>query len=241
MNKLDTQNKIIIYKTKSGVPEIDVKIEKDTVWLTEKQIAQLFDVNVPAISKHINNIYNEEELNQGSTISKMETVQKEDNRQILRNIDHYNLDMIVSVGYRVNSRRATQFRIWATNTLKQYLLNGYAVNTKRLTEEQNKLKEIQRVVSFIEKQSDKYLLKDKTRELLSLVNEYTRSLTILHQYDEGKIKISKTQKPSFVLDYKISKNIIIEAKAVLKQNNEASDLFGSEINNNKFVAIGFYE
>lgn len=119
--KKEETNKIIIYKDKSGNAQIDVKIEKETLWLTQKQIAELFDVKKAAISKHINNIYNDNELNQRSTVSKMETVRTEGKRVIKRDIEYYNLDMIISVGYRVNSKRVTQFRIWATNILRGYL------------------------------------------------------------------------------------------------------------------------
>ena len=112
------QNKIIIYKAKNNKISLNVRLEKETVWLTQLQIANLFNVNVPAISRHIKNIFKRGELKKESTVSKMETVQKEGKRIIRRDIDLYNLDMIISIGYRINSQRATQFRIWATKKIK---------------------------------------------------------------------------------------------------------------------------
>jgi len=230
------EQKIIIYKTASGLPEIDVKVEKETVWLTQKQIADLFDVNIPAISKHIINIYSEKELDKSSTISKMEIVQKEGKRLVTRSVENYNLDMIVSVGYRVNSRRATQFRIWATNVLKQYMLKGYSVNQKMLADNKEKLLSLKEAIGFIEKKADTYLLQGKSRELLSLVNEFAKTLTLLEEYDKNKIKINKTEKAKFSLDYNSCKNIIIELKAELKKEGEGGDLFGQEYDK-KFQAV----
>ncbi len=132
----ELQNEIVIYQSDDGRINLDVKLEDETIWLTQKQMAELFGVKTPAINKHLNNIYNEGELDKNSTISILEIVQKEGNRNVSRNTAFYNLDAIISVGYRVNSSRATQFRIWATSTLKQYLVQGYAINEKVLKEKQ---------------------------------------------------------------------------------------------------------
>lgn len=132
------QSEIVIYKTEDGRTKIDVKMQNETVWLDQKAIASLFDVNVPAISKHIINIYKEGELIEESTISKMETVQKEGNREVKRNIEMYNLDLIISVGYRVNSQKATQFRIWATQRLREYIVKGFTLDDERLKNRDNR-------------------------------------------------------------------------------------------------------
>ncbi len=129
---MENQNKVIIYKTTDGKVELDVKLENETVWLTQKQISDLFGTQVPAISKHISNIIEDGELDAFSTISKMETVQKEGNRFVNRVIDHYNLDMIISIGYRVNSHIAVQFRIWATKVLKEYTVKGFVMDDDKL-------------------------------------------------------------------------------------------------------------
>ena len=126
------QSEIVLYTTIDGKVKIDTVFQDKTVWLTQKKMAELFDVNVPAISKHLSNIYEESELDKKATISKMETVQKEGNRQVARNKEFYNLDAIIAVGYRVNSKRATQFRIWATNILKEYIIKGFAMDDERL-------------------------------------------------------------------------------------------------------------
>src|SRR5680860_863317 len=128
------KGEIIIYKTKGGEMSLDVKLEKETVWLSQKQMSILFNKDVRTINEHINNIYKEKELEKNSTIRKFRIVQKEGARKVVRNIDFYNLDIVISVGYRVKSQRGTQFRIWATKTLKKHLLKGYTINQKRMKE-----------------------------------------------------------------------------------------------------------
>lgn len=122
----------LLYTTPEGSVKLNVVIQDETVWLTQKMLADLFGVNVPAISKHLDNIYAEGELEPKATISKMETVQQEGNRKVSRIIDYYNLDAIIAVGYRVNSKRATQFRIWATQVLRDYIIKGFALDDDRL-------------------------------------------------------------------------------------------------------------
>jgi len=122
------ENNIIIYQTSDGKTKIDVKIDKDTVWLTQNQMAELFQTTKQNVSLHIKNIFEEGELDENSTVKNFLTVQKEGSRQVSRNVTHYNLDVIISVGYRVKSLRGTQFRIWATQTLKEYMIKGFALN-----------------------------------------------------------------------------------------------------------------
>lgn len=126
------QSEIILYKTEDGAVKIDTIFQNETIWLTQNAMAELFGVNVPAISKHLKNIFEEGELQKEATLSKMETVQNEGGRQIKRNKEFYNLDAIIAVGYRVNSKRATQFRIWATAILKEYIIKGFAMDDERL-------------------------------------------------------------------------------------------------------------
>ena len=129
MNK---ELEFLIYNNEEENVMLNVRVENETIWLTQKAIAELFGVNVPAISKHLNNIYDDLELERGATISKMETVQKEGNREVQRTIEFYNFDAIISVGYRVNSRKATNFRIWATKVLKEYMQKGFVMDDERL-------------------------------------------------------------------------------------------------------------
>jgi len=136
---------LVIYQT--GEVELKVEIKDENIWLTQKQIAELFDVKIPAISKHIKNIFIQNELEEFSTISKMETVQKEGNREIKRTLEFYNLDMIISIGYRVNSIKATSFRQWATKVLKEYISNGFAINREKIT--QQRLLNLEEDVKFL--------------------------------------------------------------------------------------------
>mgnify|MGYP001487028352 CR=1 FL=1 len=126
------QSEIVLYKTEDGVVRIDALLQNETIWLTQNSMGELFGVNVPAISKHLKNIFEEGELQKEATLSKMETVQNEGGRQITRKKEFYNLDAIIAVGYRVNSKRATQFRIWATAILKEYIIKGFAMDDERL-------------------------------------------------------------------------------------------------------------
>ena len=123
----------LIFTSQSGEESIEVKYTDGTVWLSQKMMAKLFDVTIPTVNEHLKNIYQSKELNEDSTIRKFRIVQNEADRNVQRDIDFYNLDAIISVGYRVNSQRATQFRIWATNILRQFAIKGYVLDKKRLT------------------------------------------------------------------------------------------------------------
>lgn len=231
--KKEETNKIIIYKDKSGNAQIDVLVEKNNIWLMQEQIAKLFNTQRPAITKHLNNIFRTGELSEKSVRSILEHTANDGK---VYKTQFYNLDAIISVGYRVNSKQATQFRIWATNTLRNYLLNGYVVNDKKLLEYKDKLALLKETISFVEKKADNYVLQDKSRELLSLLSEFAKSLKLLDEYDQGKIKIARTTKAKFVFDYEKCKNTIIAIKAELKSEGQASDLFGQEYNQ-KFQSI----
>lgn len=137
MEENNNLGEIVIFNSEDGDVNVQIDAVNETIWLTQKGMAQLFGVGVPAINKHLSNIYEEGELNQEATISKMEIVQKEGEREVKRTAVFYNLDVIVSVGFRVNSKRATQFRIWANKTLKEYLVKGYVLDDKRFTKGQS--------------------------------------------------------------------------------------------------------
>jgi hypothetical protein len=142
------KNEIIIYTTPDGKETFEVNLKKDTVWLSQKQMADLFEKNADTIGLHIKNIFSTKELDEKSTTEEYSVVQMEGNRKVKRKIKFYNLDMIISIGYRVNSKRGTQFRIWTTNVLKEHLIKGYTINEKRLREDRAKLKEFQKTVSL---------------------------------------------------------------------------------------------
>jgi len=229
------KGEIVIYQSKEG-PRLDVRLEEETVWLTLNQIAFLFDVQKAAISKHIKNIFSSGELNEKSTVSKMETVQIEGDRHIKRTLTYFNLDMIISVGYRVNSKRATQFRIWATKTLREHLVKGYTINEKRLLQAKNRLYELQSAISFLREKFKNKLLAGQEQEILNLLANYSKTLTLLEQYDKGKLPLIKKKKGEFVLEYKDAEQIIQEIKKDLIAKKEAGDLFGRE-SGEKFKAI----
>lgn len=129
---MQKENKIVIYQTKTGAIELKEDTSSETMWATLQQIADLFDTDKSGISRHIKNIFDSKELNRKATVAKIATVQKEGQREISRNIEYYNLDMILSIGYRVNSKKATTFRQWATKTLHSHIVDGYTFNKKRL-------------------------------------------------------------------------------------------------------------
>ena len=133
------QNQIEIYQANDGTTQIDVQFEQETVWLNRNQLVSLFDRDIKTIGKHINNVFKEGELSKEATVAKYATVQKEGDRQVTRDVEHYNLDVIISVGYRVKSQRGTQFRIWANNVLKDYLVKGYSINEKRLAQKEQEV------------------------------------------------------------------------------------------------------
>jgi prophage maintenance system killer protein len=226
------KGEIVIYKSKGG-PQIEVHLEKESVWLDAHLIARLFDVNRPAVVKHINNIYKSGELNRKSTCSILEQVATDGK---VRKMNFYNLDMIISVGYRINSRRATQFRIWGTKTLKNHLIKGYTINEKRLSEAKNRFLELQNAISFLERKSERALFSGQEREILNLLNDYSKALTLLGQYDKGKVALVRKTKPEFMLNYDEAKQIIEEIKSDLIVKKEATPLFGREIED-RFKAV----
>ncbi len=165
------ENQLVIFEDRDK--KIEVQLKEETIWLNLNQIAYLFDVQKAAISKHIKNIFDSKELEPNSTVSKMETVQIEGKREVKRKITYYNLDVIIAVGYRVNSKKATQFRIWATNVLKNYLVKGYAVNEKKLTQE--KLKELATVLfkKVRENTSIDWAIRESARAKLKVIIKRT--------------------------------------------------------------------
>jgi len=227
------RGEIIIYKPSVGKVELRVRFEDETVWLDAHQMAQIFDVNRPAVVKHIHNIYKTGELAEKATCSILEQVAADGK---VRKMNLYNLDMIISVGYRVNSQRATQFRIWATRVLKSYLLQGYAINEQRLEEARSKFNKLQQTVSFLQKKSQAKMLQGQEQEILGLLADYSKTLSLLEKYDKSKLKTGKGKKAKFVLQYEDCLNIVSELKKNLATKKEASDIFGNVVGG-KFEGI----
>lgn len=213
-------SKIEIYTNKNNETLIEVKLEKDNLWLNQKQIAEIFGTKIPAINKHIKNILKEKELEAKATISILETVQKEGKREVKRNIEFYSLDMIISIGYRVNSVKATQFRIWATKILNDHLTKGYTINQKRLNQ-------LQKTINLITNKNINNL--DEAKGLLDVIKNYNKSFVLLNQFDSNSLK---TQNLNEDIIYQISYDEAIKAINELKKQliakKEATELFANQ-------------
>jgi len=222
------RGEIVIYKTKDGQAKLEVNLREDTVWLDAHQTALLFDVNRPAIVKHINNIYKTGELDEKSTCSILEQVAADGK---IRKMNLYNLDMVISVGYRVNSTRATQFRIWATKVLRDHIIKGFTLNEKRLKEQKIvKLQELENAIALLRGAvRNRELNKIEAEGLLKVITDYANSWILLQKYDEGKLAIpKKTSKFLWELDYKEAKKAIAELKSNLIKSKNATGIFGQE-------------
>ncbi len=224
----------LIYQTEDGQTQIDVRLENETVWLTQAQMAELFQTDRTSIVRHINNIYKVEELDRESTCAKIAQVQIEGKRTVRRNIPYFNLDMIISVGYRVNSKRGVRFRQWANKILKDYLIKGYAVN-ERIRKEQ--IGELRQLVGMLGRtvQSQPLLSTDETNALFEVVTDYTYALDTLDNYDYERLTIEKTTKEEpFHATYE---NAMEEIRR-LREKFGGSVLFGNEKDDSFKSSIG---
>ncbi|WP_337468187.1 RhuM family protein [Hallella sp.] len=184
-------NSIEIYRSKDGTVQLNVKLENESVWLTQSQMAELFGVDRTSIVRHIRNIYKSEELDESSTCAKSAQVRMEGQRQIVREIPLYNLDVIISVGYRVNSKNATSFRRWATSVLKQYIIKGYAINQQIKLDRYKELKDVVRLMSrAIGLQEE--VSNEEYGGLFNVISDYVYALDTLDHYDYQSLAIQKT-------------------------------------------------
>jgi prophage maintenance system killer protein len=223
---MNNKGEVIIYEAPDGQMSIEVKLEDETVWLNLAQISSLFGKDKSVISRHLRNIYSEGELDRKATVAKNATVQPEGQRQVAREIEYYNLDAILSVGYRVNSRRGTQFRIWANKILKEYLVKGYAVNERRLQEQSRQLEELKQTVKLLGNVIEsKDLTTDEASGLLKVVTDYTYALDILDQYDHQVLKIQNTTSKEL---FHITYDDATRAIRSLHEKFGGSSLFGNE-------------
>lgn len=220
---MDNRGEIVIYQTKDGKTSIDVKLENETVWLNQAQMAELFQTDRTSIVKHVNNIYKSEELEKDSTCAKIAQVQMEGNRTIKRHIIYYNLDMIISVGYRVNSMRGTQFRIWANKILKDYLIKGYAINQQVKAAQLEDLKSTVRLLSNVIEH--KQLTLDEANGLLRVITDYTYGLDTLDKYDYQQLEVDSTTPTE---EFRATYEEAMEAIHLLQKKFGSSDLFGNE-------------
>lgn len=227
-------NSIEIYRSQDGSVQLNVKLENETVWLTQSQMAELFGVDRTSIVRHIRNIYKSEELEESSTCAKNAQVRIEGQRQIVREIPYYNLDMIISVGYRVNSKNATSFRRWATSVLKQYLIKGYAINQQIKLDRYNELKDIVRLMSRAVGLQDK-VTTDEYSGLFNVISDYVYALDTLDQYDYQSLSISKTTKEE---PFRATYDNAMEAISALKEKFGGSKWFANEKDDSFKSSIG---
>ena len=231
---MDTENKIVIYQTDDGQTQIDVRLENETVWLTQSQMAELFQTDRTSIVRHINNIYKVEELERESTCAKIAQVQMEGKRTVKRNIPYFNLDMIISVGYRVNSKRGVKFRQWANQVLKQYLVKGYAVN-ERIRHEQ--IAELRQLVQVVGRtlQSQSRVSDDENQALFDIVVDYTYALDTLDKYDFQQLTVENTtREDKFHATYENA----MDAIKALRDKFGGNGLFGNEKDDSFKSSIG---
>ena len=210
---------LVLYTSADGTVRLDIQLEQETVWLSLNQLAELFGRDKSVISRHLRNIYQEGELDRQATVAKNATVQSEAGRSVVRDIEYYNLDAIISVGYRVNSKRGTEFRIWATNVLKQHIVQGYTVNAKRLKE----LKQTLKLAADISKRKE--LTGDEASILLQTVSEYAAALNLLDDYDHQRVTIGKTSRRQAK---PVSYGEVVDVIAAMREKFGDSDVFGRE-------------
>ena len=217
---------IEIYQTADGQTQVAVRFEKETVWLSQAQMAVLFDTGSDNISLHLKNIFIENELDEAATTEDFSVVQSEGKRQVKRRLKHYNLDAVISVGYRVKSKNATQFRIWATQRLKDYLLQGYAFNHARL---QQNAAELEQALALIRKTAaSPELTLASGRGLVDMVSRYTQTFLWLQQYDEGLLHEPKGENGGLLPTAAQARTALAALKQQLMARGEATDLFARE-------------
>ena len=228
------QDQIVIYQTEDGKTQIDVRLENETVWLTQAQMVELFQTTKQNVSLHVGNVFKEGELEQEATVKEYLTVQNEGNRKVTRKVKYYNLDVIISVGYRVKSKRGTAFRIWARQIIKDYLVKGYAVN-ERIRKEQ--IGELRQLVQVVGRAINNQELPNTTesQDLLNVVVDYTYALDTLDNYDYERLTIDKTTKQEpFHATYENA----MEAIQGLREKFGGSMLFGNEKDDSFKSSIG---
>lgn len=222
-----SNSEIILYESNDGQTKIDVRLENETVWLTLNQIAELFARDKSVISRHLKNIFTSKELEESSTVAKNATVQIEGNREVVRDVEYFNLDAIISVGYRVNSKRGTQFRQWATQRLKGYLVKGFALNERRL---QENLAELETAINSIKQIGKSEELKlSEAKGLLELISNYANSFILLNRFDRQELEdATLNTNITYEIEYEEAVSAVEELKKQLIAQDEATELFGKQ-------------
>ncbi|MFN8625770.1 MAG: RhuM family protein [Candidatus Binatia bacterium] len=220
---------IVVYEAPDGSAQVEVRLERETVWLSQRQMAEIFDTSTDNVGLHLKNVFSEGELDESATTEDYSVVQTEGRRSVRRSVRHYNLDAVISVGYRVNSRRGTQFRIWATRTLRDHLLRGYTLNERRLAE--RGLGEIEQAVGLLARTLTTHaLVTDEGRAVLDVVQRYSRSWRLLLEYDEARLAEGPGSPvaPAARLTLEEARATGARLRADLAARGEAGTLFGQE-------------
>ena len=222
---------IVIYQADDGHTGLQVQLDQDTVWLTQRQMAELFDKDVRTVNEHLKNIFKEGELEESSVVRKFRTTAADRKSY---NTGHYNLDVIISVGYRVKSIQGTRFRQWATRTLHSHIVEGYTVNQQRLEEQSQKFNELHKVVELLSRTLEQQqLISDTGQDVLQVITDYAYALTTLDRYDHGTLAVEATSGPaSFMLQYDEAISIVQSMKG------DSDGLFGREKDQSFKSALG---
>jgi len=224
MKKKEINSGVVIYQTKSGSIELKGDFKKENIWATQAQIAKAFDVNLATINEHIQNIFKTGELKEKATIRNFRIVQKEGPRSIEREVKHYNLDLILSAGYRVNSKKATEFRKWATKTLRQYITQGYVIDRAKVSKNYD---EFMKVVGDIQNLLPEHVNLDP-KAVLDLIREFASTWVSLDAYDKEELRPVGHTKKTIKLAGEELLAVIFDLKKELMKNGEATDIFAQE-------------
>jgi len=232
---------IILYESPDGEVSVDVRLEHETVWLSQRNMAAVFATTPENILMHLRNVFASEELSAKATTKDFLVVRTEGKRQVRRRIQHYNLDVIISVGYRVNSKQGVLFRQWATRTLREHLLRGYTLNERRLAE--RGLDEARQTLDlFARTLENQALVDDAGKTVLRLILQYTETWQLLLQYDQDRLEIPRNAKPSIsALDFDAAVAAIKDFKLDFVDKGEASPLFGNQRGNALKAILGNIE
>jgi hypothetical protein len=233
MTRETVKDQMIIYQTKSGSLELRTDAARETFWLTQLQVAAIFNVKKAAISKHVKNIFDDGELSRKATVSKMETVQIEGGRKVSRAVEYYNLDLVLSIGYRVNSKKATRFRQWATKTLRQYITEGYAINKNRIASNYQQFLD---AVADIKQLLPKGAAID-TEGVVELISMFADTWLSLDAYDKDALVTKGTTKKRVELTAEKLMESLADLKVALMAKGEATELFGAERNIGNIAGI----
>ncbi len=226
MNDKTEQKSILIYQAEDGTAMTEVRMKAESIWLTQEQMTSLFDVQKAAISRHLKNIFKSGELDREATVSKMETVRQEGGRKVRRSIDYFNLDAVISVGYRVNSARATHFRQWATRILREHLTRGWTLDQQRF---EANARELEAAMALVQKAAQSPELQaDTGRGLINIVTSYAQTFLLLQRYDEGLLSEPSTQPGGVLQTVEDVRTALAGLKGELISRDEATVLFAQE-------------